>query len=124
MTTAIIDQPSPARLRPPSAKPARGRASVRGPLARPVRQGPIPPPPATSSHFAEGSRGAVRACRVDSVTRPSGPWRLTDRGIAIVLILTAMIVIAAVTVIGLTAWRVTGPGPGQHATGAAQLSQR
>ena len=140
MTTAIIDQPSPTRLRPPSAKPARGRASVRGPLARPLRPNPILPPPAISSHlvegsisdFVEGSRGVVppcsigvvRACRVDSVTRPSGPWRLTDRGIAIVLILTAMIVMAAVTVIGLTAWRVTGPGPGHQATGVAQLSQR
>ena len=100
MTTAIIDQPSPTRLRPPPAKPARGRASVRGPLARPVPPAPIPPPPAISphraegsiSHFAEGSSGVVpprsvglvRACRVDPATRPSGPWRLTDRGIAIV----------------------------------------
>ena len=140
MTTAIIDPPSPSRLRPPSAKPACGRASVRGPLARQVRPTPIPSPPAirshlaegSISHFADGSRGdvpprsggLVRACRVDSVTRPSGPWRLTERGIAILLILTAMIVIAAVTVIGLTAWRVTGPAPGQHAPGVAQLSQR
>ena len=115
MTTAIIDQSSPTRLRPPSVlKPAHRRGSARGPLARPVRPAPIPPP--------LGNR-AVRACRVDPVTRPSGPWRLTDRGIAIVLILTAMIVMAAVTVIGLTAWRVTGSGPGHQATGVAQLSQ-
>ena len=131
MTTAIIDQSSPTRLRPPSVlKPAHRRGSARGPLARPVRPAPIPPPLATW-YFAGGSRGvapprsdgAVRACRVDPVTRPSGPWRLTDRGIAIVLILTAMIVMAAVTVIGLTAWRVTGPAPGHQATGVAQLRQ-
>jgi hypothetical protein len=116
MTTAIVDQPSPTRLRPPSVvRPARRRASDRGPLARPVRPAAIPPPLAN---------GVVRACRVDPATRPSGPWRLTDRGIALVLILTAMIVMAAVTVIGLTAWRVTGPGPGYQATGVIQLSQR
>ena len=109
MTTAIIDQSSPTRLRPPSVlKPAHRRGSARGPLARPVRPVPIPPPLAN---------GVVRACRVDPPIRPSGPWRLTDRGIALVLILTAMIVMAAVTVIGLTAWRVTGPGPGHHETG-------
>ena len=65
---------------------------------------------------------AVRACRVDPVTRPSASWRLTDRGIAVVLALAAMIVLAAVTVIGLTAWRVTGPE--YQATGVSQLSQR
>ena len=35
-------------------------------------------------------------------------WRLTDRGIAVVLVLALMITVAAVVVIGLTAWQVTG----------------
>ena len=65
---------------------------------------------------------AVQACRVTSVAGASASWRLTDRGIAVVLALTAMIVLAAVTVIGLTAWRVTGPD--YQATGVTQLSQR
>ena len=39
-----------------------------------------------------------------------------------VLVLAAMIVVAAVTVIGLTAWRVTGPD--YQATGVSQLSRR
>ena len=42
------------------------------------------------------------------VAVPAGAWRLTDRGIAVVLVLAVMITVAAVTVIGLTAWQVTG----------------
>jgi hypothetical protein len=36
-------------------------------------------------------------------------WRLTDRGIAVVLVIAVMILTAASVVIGLTAARVTGP---------------
>ena len=38
---------------------------------------------------------------------PAGVWRLTDRGIAVVLVLALMIAMAALAVIGLTAWQVT-----------------
>jgi hypothetical protein len=38
------------------------------------------------------------------------PWRLTDRGIAVVMVIAAMILTAAIAVIGVTAVRVTGPG--------------
>ena len=115
MTTAIVDQPSPTRLRPsPVGQPGSRPARSRGPLARPVRPVPIPP------------RGladrAARACRVNRVSHPATTWRLTDRGIALVLVLTAMIVLAAVTVIGLTAWRVTSPG--YQVSGVSVLSQR
>jgi hypothetical protein len=37
-------------------------------------------------------------------------WRLTDRGIAVVMVIAAMILMAAIAVIGITAVRVTGPG--------------
>ncbi|HWH99216.1 MAG TPA: hypothetical protein VNT27_02710 [Propionibacteriaceae bacterium] len=131
MSTAVIDQPSPTRLRTsPVVKPARRRAPARGPLARPVRTEPIPRRRGASVHFAGGSSGIVlpyssgemRACRITAVSRPSSSWRLTDRGIALVLALTAVLVVAAVTVIGLTAWRVTSPG--YHETGVSQLSRR
>jgi hypothetical protein len=36
-------------------------------------------------------------------------WRLTDRGIAVVIVIAAMILTAALVVIGLTVVRVTGP---------------
>jgi hypothetical protein len=114
ITTAIVDQPSPNRLRP-SAGGQQGRsATARGPLARPVRPAPTPP-----QLLADG---AVRACRVDVAGPAETSWRLTDRGIALILALTAMIVIAAVTVIGLTAWRVTGPG--YQPSEAFQVSRR
>jgi hypothetical protein len=37
-------------------------------------------------------------------------WRLTERGIALVLVTGLLIVTAALTVIGLTALQVTGEG--------------
>jgi hypothetical protein len=37
-------------------------------------------------------------------------WRLTDRGIAVVLVIGLMIMVAALAVVGLTAARVTGEG--------------
>ncbi len=66
----------------------------------------------------------MRSCRVD-VAAPASRWRLTDRGIAVVLVLAVMITVAAVTVIGLTAWQVTGaglPADGGVGTGCDQLA--
>jgi hypothetical protein len=115
MTTAIVDQPSRTRLWPsPVGQPGRTPIRPSGPPARPDRSRPIP-----SDLLPDG---AVRACRVNPVTGVSASWRLTDRGIAVVLALAAMIILAAVTVIGLTAWRVTGPE--YQPTGVSQLSQR
>jgi hypothetical protein len=37
-------------------------------------------------------------------------WRLTDRGIAVIMVIAAMILMAGMTVIGITAVRVTSPG--------------
>jgi hypothetical protein len=131
MTTAIVDQPSPTRLRPsPFGQPGRRPPTARGPVARPARPAPIPPQLLADFRMAGGSRGlvppcsnpAVRACRVNVAGSASASWRLTDRGIALILSLTAMIVVAAVTVIGLTAWRVTGPG--YQPNDVVQLSRR
>ena len=112
MTITIVDQPSPSRRRT-----VRGKRPARGPLARPT--------PPESPYRSQPSRDLVpavaRACRIAPVTRPSASWRLTDRGIALVLVLAAMIALTALTVIGLTAWRVTGPG---YQATVAQLSQR
>ena len=112
MTTATVDQPSPARLRPSAVGQPGIRSAGRGPVARPVR--PVPMGPRLDS--------AVRACRVGRTTQPATTCRLTDRGIAVVLLLTAMIALAAVTVIGLTAWRVTSPG--YQVSDVSQFSRR
>ena len=129
MSTAILDQPSRSQLRPsPAVQPGR-RPVTRSPLARPVGPALVPQALTKNWHSTGGSRGAVppysnravRACRVGAV-QSSASWRLTDRGIALVLVFTAVLVLAAVTVIGLTAWRVTGPG--YQASGASKLSPR
>ena len=115
MTTAIVDQPYPTGLGlSPAVRPARRRVPAQGPLARPERLAPTSP-----SRVGEA---AIRGCRVSPVRRPAASWRLTDRGIALALVLTAILVLAAVTVIGLTAWRVTGPG--YQAAAVSQISRR
>ena len=40
----------------------------------------------------------------------TGEWRLTDRGIAVIMVIAAMILIAGMTVVGITAVRVTSLG--------------
>ena len=103
MSTATISRPmsTGTRTRTPAVRPSvRRPVPAPGPPARPVRM--VLAPTGRSGH-----RPTVRSCQVDPVVGSSS-WRLTDRGIAVVLVLTAMIVVAAVAVIGLTAWRVTG----------------
>jgi hypothetical protein len=58
------------------------------------------------------SSAPATAHRKSSRDRASSDWRLTDRGIAVVMVIAAMILTAAIAVIGLTAVRVTGPGGG------------
>jgi hypothetical protein len=57
-----------------------------------------------------------------SGNRAAADWRLTDRGIAVVVVVAAMILTAAIAVIGITAVRVTGPGadPGPPESRQAQ----
>jgi hypothetical protein len=104
--------PSPRPLRP--RRPSRSRPAARSgralaPLARPVA---FVPAPTLSPSF--GSR--ARSCTVEAPTAMPAPvptrvrTRLTDRGVAVILVAGAMIVVAAVAVVGLTALRVTGDG--------------
>ena len=101
MSTATITRPAPKtrRVSPEVRRPAQP-GSFRGPSARPVRRVPAPDLPAQGG-------AEVRSCRVGT-TSARREWRLTDRGIALVLVLAVMITVAAVAVIGLTAWQVTG----------------
>jgi hypothetical protein len=123
MTTVIVDQATPTRLRPRSeGRPARRAGSARGPLARPVLSGSTAPLVAGARGLVGAPSNTVRACRVDAVRHEPARWRLTDRGIALALALGAMIVLAALIVIGLTAWRVTGPE--YQAAEVTQLSRR
>ena len=89
-------------------RPGRRTGRGTGPEARPARRLGTPP---------VISRGASpRGCSVTAPTlttertqsTTSGHWRLTDRGIALVLVTGLLIAAAALTVVGLTAIRVTG----------------
>ena len=103
MSTATITpalRAATGPVRPEVRRPVRQPATTRGPVARPAR--PVPAPSIRS-----GYRSTARSCQVDGAVRVVA-WRLTDRGIAVVLVLAVMIAVAAVAVIGLTAWRVTG----------------
>jgi len=103
---------SPLALRPsaPGTAPTRpGRRTGRGtgPAARPARR------PAASP-VVRTARPVSRSCAVTAPTvmpsRAAAPsrWRLTERGIALVLVTGLLIVTAALAVVGLTAVRVTG----------------
>lgn len=100
-----VGQPTTAPA--PSRAPGRtGRRTGRGtgPQARPARTVPGTP---------LGRPRVLRpqACTVEApvpLAPAGGAWRLTERGIALVLVTGLLIVTAALTVVGLTALRVTG----------------
>jgi hypothetical protein len=59
-----------------------------------------------------GTTQAIQPCTIVRATTPPAEWRLTDRGIAVVMVLAATILTVALAVIGLTAVRVTSDDPG------------
>lgn len=86
--------PTPVRPRP-RHRPGRGSGRAGGPVTRPAA-GVAPP-----RLRAAGAVGS-RAC----VAEPA-PLRLTDRGIAVIIVAGLMLVVAALVVVGATALRVT-----------------
>ena len=98
----------------PVVRPGRRDGRGSGPQTRPSR--PVRLPRNLSRSHARSCVAAAPA--LSSPTR----WRLTDRGIAVILVVSLMIVIAALAVVGLTALRVTGDG--YVAAGQFQTSAR
>ena len=95
--TARVATPTRTRRRP-----GVGRGT--GPEARPPRPlGPAAPVRPL------GSRSQSCAVEAPTVVQPAraARWRLTERGIALVLVAGLLIVTASLTVVGLTALRVT-----------------
>jgi hypothetical protein len=92
---------------PPKApgRPRRRTGRGTGPHARPLR--PLPPPGLSGSRGSRAQACSVTAPAPAPLGRPA-QWRLTDRGIALVLVTGLLIVTAALAVVGLTALRVTG----------------
>jgi len=89
------------------AAPARTRRPGRGtaPRSRPTR--PASPPVVVGPAGLGAWSCSVSSPAVGPVVQPAG-WRLTDRGVALVLVTGLMILTAALAVVGLTALRVTG----------------
>jgi hypothetical protein len=96
----------PGGRQAPSRPAGRSGRSL-APRSRPVH-------PLSAPSWAPTGRSRARACRVEAQQSPANHAvrdarvRITDRGIAVVLVTAAMIVLAAATVVGLTALRVTG----------------
>ena len=107
MSTLTIgfDEIAAKRARPAISPSAlAGRAAGRGlrPNTRPVRA--VPPP-----SLAPTVRRIPQACLAEP-NQSAASMRLTDRGIAAVMVVGLMIMVTAMVVIGLTALRVTGSG--------------
>jgi len=113
-----VDAPS-RRLAAP-ARPTRGPGRRTGPAARPGQTVEAPTLRRPAQHRSAQAR--VQACRAEAAISSPAVWRLTDRGIAVILTVTVMIVFAALTVVGLTALRVTSPSYQPY--GQSQLVQR
>jgi len=100
--------PSPTRQR----RPAHGSARAAGPILRSaVGRSPRPTGPGTVRRAQACSLPAPEVSAAPLTSMSSAPtWRLTERGVAAVLVVGLMIMVAALTVVGLTAVKVTGAG--------------
>jgi hypothetical protein len=107
---AVTDRPVRRPLRP--SRPARPSGRGAAPILRPVGACPAPAltrrPVARTHGCAMPAPELTVAPMAASIWAPT--WRLTDRGIAVVLVIGLMIMVAALTVVGLTAAKVTGEG--------------
>lgn len=123
----------PVATRPTAV--ASGRPATAPGRLRPVRPGPGTGPSAAPRRLrftAPPTNAARAACSpVQPVVRAARPqvrrssWRLTERGLAVVLVLAAALVAASVAVVALTAVRVTGESyhPGHVASAPVVLVQ-
>lgn len=111
--------PTKRRLRP--GRRDRSRGPGVGPRARPARPVDAPTLPARAALAARSCAASADAVGSDSLARTTSRWRLTDRGIVMILVAGFMVVVAAVTVVGLTALRVTG-GDAQPLTSTLVLA--
>ena len=100
-------RPLPSRrLRPRRSGRGSGRAA--SPILRPTA---FSPAPRTGRRPAPGARSCVMPQPQIEAPRATAPaWQLTDRGVAVLLVAGLMIMVAALTVVGLTAVTVTGEG--------------
>ena len=109
MTAVLTESAPPARIvvRPRELRPGRGTGRQARPQARPARPLAAPRLDPTISASPSACR-VVRPAPEPVQTARRSSWRLTERGIALVLATGLAIAAAALVVVGLTAMRVTG----------------
>jgi len=99
--TIEIHRPAPSGLtRVDPRRRGLGSGRRNGPWARPTHAVPAPT-------LARHQRSTVQGCQLEGTAAARLGWRLTDRGIAVILVVGLMIVTAALSVVALTAIRVT-----------------
>lgn len=90
-------------------RPARRTGRGTGPAARPTRRLEAPAVIKSRGSSSQGCSVTAPPATAPRARRPgSAPWRLTERGVALVLVTGLLIAAAALAVVGLTAIRVTG----------------
>ena len=118
----VLDQPTPeVRAGGPSPAPTRSTPRRRGPGTGPTAR---PPPRRFTAPAVPGAGAGPRACASAPAVEQPRTWHLTERGLALVLVVAAALVAASIAVVGLTALRVTGEGyQPTHAVSAPLLVQ-
>ncbi len=96
---ALLPNLQPGRTVPSPVRPGRRSGRSHSPTSRP--EGAVKAP------VLRQVQSRPRTCEVAGAVPQSSTWRLTDRGITMVLVVATMIAMAALSVIGLTAARVT-----------------
>lgn len=101
-------RPGPSRS---GGRPARGQGRASAPRLRPAS--PVPAPTLASLTGTPRSRAclAPHSAAVGStavIANQTASWRLTDRGVSVVLVVLAMVAVAVLAVVVPTAIRVTG----------------
>ncbi|MGI3784561.1 MAG: hypothetical protein ACRYG2_27690 [Janthinobacterium lividum] len=100
---------APSRPAPTRTRPRRTGPGV-GPTARPRRL-------RFSAPAVAAPLSRPRSCEPSPVVAASRSWHLTERGLAVVLVVAAALVAASIAVVGLTALRITSDSyhPGHSA---------
>lgn len=96
---ALLHSLPPGRTVSSPVRPGRRSGRCPSPTSRPTG--------AVKAPVLRQVRSRPRTCEVTGAVPQSSTWRLTDRGITMILVVATMIAMAALSVIGLTAARVT-----------------
>jgi hypothetical protein len=88
--------------------------------ALPVAFPEIPGPEISATQTYRSAGADARSRGIPGATSAAGNWQLTDRGITVVMLIAAMILTAALAVIGITVVRVTSA---DYAAGVPEFQQ-